>query len=138
MAAISKFGGAGGKFGIRAVNLPSVLRGIDFYGANTINRISRAAKIIAVMLERKAKKLVKTGYYQPAWKTGMLFRTITGRSAFISATQVVIELGVFVDYAFYVHEGTYKMRERPFLVDAVIKSEEEIDMIIKQAFGTGF
>lgn len=37
------------------------------------------------------------------------------------------------DYAIYVHEGTYKMKARPFLFDAVQSQEREVDDYFKKA-----
>lgn len=39
----------------------------------------------------------------------------------------------FVDYAIYVHEGTYKMQARPFLLQAVQTKDETVQKYFKQA-----
>jgi len=50
--------------------------------------------------------------------------------------QVVI--GTPVEYAIYVHEGTYKMTGRPFIKEAVLNYQGDYRKIIEQALGEGF
>jgi HK97 gp10 family phage protein len=42
-----------------------------------------------------------------------------------------------MEYAIYVHEGTYKMRARPFLKTAMDRDYSEVKRIFEAELGTG-
>jgi len=66
--------------------------------------IQKGIEQIAYGTERYSKKLAPKD-------TGTMARSIDVRTGRLKA-----EIGPHVDYAIYVHEGTHKMRARPFMV----------------------
>ena len=79
-----------------------------------------AANTSLIMVEAEAKRLIRSGYYQPAIDTGKLRNSLTHRlDTGIRLSAVAGIVGTSVYYAIHVHYGTRVMTARPFLKDAV-------------------
>lgn len=64
--------------------------------------------------------------------TGALFDSIEGSVNAINANVYQTVVGTSIPYAKYVHDGTYKLKGRPFIADGINNSKAEIaDAIIK-------
>ena len=46
-------------------------------------------------------------------------------------------VGLNVNYAVYVHEGTIHMEKRPFLVDALVNTQLQVQAILVDTFKNG-
>jgi hypothetical protein len=128
------FSGAGGaKYGVVVRNMPQVIAAIERAGDKFSRNVRLHANRIGIILVAEAHRLIKSGYYQPAWDTGTMFRSV-GYTVKNTQVRVDIDFGVQVDYGIYVHEGTMWMAKRPFLMDAIKNKHEEIISELKKAF----
>lgn len=69
--------------------------------------------------------------------TGRLFDSIKGQVKAVNANVYQTSVGTDVPYAEYVHEGTYKLKGRPFITDGIMESREEIQTAIREALRRG-
>ena len=69
--------------------------------------------------------------------TGRLFDSIEGQVKAVNANVYQTSVGTDVPYAEYVHEGTYKLKGRPFITDGIMESKEEIQTAIREALRRG-
>lgn len=69
--------------------------------------------------------------------TGRLFDSIEGQVKAVNANVYQTSVGTDVPYAEYVHEGTYKLKGRPFITDGIMESREEIQSAIREALRQG-
>lgn len=60
------------------------------------------------------------GYGRPIWQTGDLQRDVNYEVE--ASGENTVDVGSSLEYATYVHEGTYKMKGRPYLRDALASS----------------
>lgn len=120
-------------FGIRVLNARKVINSLNKAGSTFERNLKKHSNRIGIILVGEAHRLIKEGYYRPAYQTGSLYR---GVSYFVHSNSKVISIdfGTAVDYGIYVHEGTIHMEKRPFLTDAVKNKMKEINREIKQAF----
>lgn len=70
--------------------------------------------------------------------TGRLFDSITGSVNRISNNYYQAVVGTDVPYAVYVHEGTYKLKGRPFITDGLAAAKDSMDAAIRAAIKKGF
>lgn len=69
--------------------------------------------------------------------TGRLFDSIEGSVNVINANVYQTVVGTDVEYAEYVHEGTSKLKGRPFITDGILDSREAIKEAIREALRNG-
>lgn len=69
--------------------------------------------------------------------TGRLFDSIQAQVNPINANVYQTVVGTAVPYAIYVHEGTYKLRGRPFITDGINASRAAIQNAIREAMRNG-
>ena len=69
--------------------------------------------------------------------TGRLFDSIEGQVKAVNANVYQTSVGTDVPYAEYVHEGTYKLKGRPFITDGIMEIREEIQTAIREALRRG-
>ena len=69
--------------------------------------------------------------------TGRLFDSIEGQVKAVNANVYQTSVGTDVPYAEYVHEGTYKLKGRPFITDGILDSRDEILTAIREALRRG-
>jgi len=95
--------------------------------------IERAVEKSLFLLSFQAKKNLLVGVTR-AYKTGKLFNSVSNKLEKVNADFIQGVSGTFgVDYSIYVHEGTYQMESRPFLLLAFIKHEKKIVNTIRMA-----
>lgn len=70
--------------------------------------------------------------------TERLFNSITAQVKQIRGFYYHVVVGTDVPYAVYVHEGTYKLRGRPFITDGLARAKPEINRIAREAMRKGF
>lgn len=90
-----------------------------------------------LIVEAEAVRLITRGYYRPAVDTGRLRRSITHTITNFNPKFAEGYVGTNVYYALYVHEGTYFMEMRPFLVDALKNKQVQVQAILVDAFSDG-
>lgn len=69
--------------------------------------------------------------------TGRLFDSIEGRVKAVNQNVYQTVVGTNVPYAKYVHEGTYKLKGRPFITDGIADSKSEVENAIREAMKKG-
>lgn len=69
--------------------------------------------------------------------TGLLFDSIDASVRVVSQNAVTTTVGANTEYAHYVHDGTSKLKGRPFITDAVQDSQEEIRRILTGTLPNG-
>ena len=69
--------------------------------------------------------------------TGRLFDSIEGQVKAVNANVYQTSVGTDVPYAEYVHEGTSRLKGRPFITDGIMESREEIQTAIREALRRG-
>lgn len=62
--------------------------------------------------------------------TGRLFDSIEAEVTRASQNAFTVSVGANTPYATYVHEGTYKLKGRPFVTDAVMSKKGEVQSIL--------
>lgn len=62
--------------------------------------------------------------------TGALFDSIEAEVSRASQNAFGVGVGTDVSYAGYVHDGTYKLKGRPFISDGVMESREDVKSIL--------
>ncbi len=70
--------------------------------------------------------------------TGRLFESIDAAVQRDSQNAFSVEVGADTPYAVYVHEGTYKLKGRPFITDAVLDSREKLKELLTAKLQQGF
>ena len=63
---------------------------------------------------------MQRGYGKPIWQTGDLQRDV--HYVIEASGENTVDIGNSLDYAPHVHEGTYKMKGRPYIRDALASS----------------
>ena len=86
--------------------------------------MSKAVKKSAFLIEAESKPVTPVD-------TGRLRASISSQIMPLTAT-----IAPHTDYAIYVHEGTYKMRERPFMGWGTEKAKPHIERFFEQAVKT--
>lgn len=100
------------KIEVKITNLNEIRRAFSKAPQLTTKYVNAAIQISLFKIETDSKREtpVDTGYLRSSHQT--MFRDLYG------------ELEPKAKYAIYVHEGTYKMRARPFLYNAVVSNEK--------------
>lgn len=84
------------------------------------------------------KDEMESGYGKPIRDTGTLIGSISHHDVYTSENGIAIDVGTDIEYGKFVHEGTRRMRGRPFITDALNKNKERISMVIQQELKRGF
>lgn len=99
-----------------------------------------ASKVIAGMAVEAVQSKMLYGYHDvhglpdnphtEILDTGTLFDSITASIVRVSQNTFTVSVGTTVPYAIYVHEGTSKLKGRPFITDAMAESSKSIESAI--------
>lgn len=97
-------------------------------------------KALTAMGEEAVGMIVKkmeTGYGRPIWRTGDLQRHEVYD---VRAEDHAVDVGSDLEYAPYVHEGTYKMAGRPYITDALTgaNARDTLMGVAEEALKEGF
>lgn len=84
---------------------------------------------MAVAARQLIQDEIMSGYGDPIWDTGNLHGSI----AYDEPSKNSIHVGTNVEYAGYVHDGTYKMQERPFIRSALAGAQTALEQVAEQA-----
>lgn len=77
---------------------------------------------------------MESGYGKPIRKTGDLMRDVQ----YDMRGENTVAIGNSLEYAPFVHDGTYKMAGRPYLRDAIMGGRGAIQNIAEQYLKQGF
>lgn len=101
-----------------------------------INRnITAALTAISLAVIEIASDYIMKRYYQPAYKSGTLLRSLTFE---LDPVNKKVVIGTNVEYAPWVHNGTHRMPARPFLKDAVLNNIPVYNKIAVKYLGAGW
>lgn len=70
--------------------------------------------------------------------TGRLFDSITANVSRVSQNAFSVDVGTDVPYAIYVHEGTVKLKGRPFITDGATAAQEDVEAALSGGLSSGF
>lgn len=116
------------------MNISAKIEGLDEFAAKAkkmpdkvVKALANSIKEGAFQLEKSSKNALAFGETR-AWDTGRLWRDTIVREI----TPLRATIAPFVYYAIYVHEGTSKMRPRPFLEKGTEQAQPIIQKIFEQ------
>ena len=112
--------------------------------------VNNAANVKNIFVANKKKALVAIGlaavevttdymqyrYGKPIRQTGDLMRSITSAPEYPNEDSVTI--GSNIEYAPWVHDGTFKMTGRPFLKDAILENKDIWQEVAEENLRQGF
>lgn len=108
-----------------------------------MNNVGKALKEASAELKEKSIEWVQEkmlyGYSDPHGEdghteivdTGATFDSVNAEIKGASQNAFTVRVGVGTDYAVYVHNGTRKLKGRPFLRDALMDNTENIKQIVE-------
>lgn len=94
-----------------------------------------ALQAIGVKAVNLTLQKMKSGYGRPIRKTGDLMRDVTYEVENGLADSV--DVGNTLHYATFVHDGTRKMAGRPYLRDAIIGGQAELEKVAAEQISKG-
>ena len=97
-----------------------------------------AMKAVSEMLVEAVEEKILYGYkdvhgnppHTEIVDTGRLFDSIEAEVSRDSQNAFTVSVGANTPYAVYVHEGTYKLKGRAFITDAVMGKKNEVQSIL--------
>lgn len=97
-----------------------------------------AMKAVSEMLVEAVEEKILYGYkdvhgnppHTEIVDTGRLFDSIEADVSRDSQNAFTVSVGANTPYAVYVHEGTYKLKGRAFITDAVMGKKKEVQSIL--------
>ena len=108
------------------------------------NSCRESVQEVAEILAEAVREKMIYGYSDPhgkdghteIWDTGALFSSVEASSRRVSQNtyEAKVEVGKGLDYAEYVHNGTYKLKGRPFFSDAIAENKEAVENQFKSKF----
>ena len=146
------YGFAASKVGIRVNGTARLIFNIEQRMRKTKSALYVTFQTVLLMVEAEAKRLIVSGYYRPAVKTGRLLNSVTHKMLSFSMDEIVGIVGTSVYYSIYVHDGVhktasekaydsmmdnftsyYKMEPRPFLTDSLENMKEKTNRMFHNA-----
>ena len=101
-------------------------------------RLEQNIKAALLAIGQKGVELtlgqMESGYGKPIRQTGDLMRDVQ----YDMRGENTVDIGNSLEYAPFVHDGTYKMAGRPYLRDAIIGGRGTIQSIAEQYLKQGF
>ena len=120
-------------------NSALVLRRI---GTNSQTAMEKAAELLVEAVQEKILYGYSDVHGNPPHTeivdTGALFDSIQASARRDSQNTYSTEVGTNIPYAQYVHDGTYKLKGRPFITDAVMDSQEQLRALLSGQLTAGF
>lgn len=111
-------------------------------GTNSRNAMDKAAEIMVESIQEK----ILYGYHDVHGNpphteivdTGRLFDSIKAQVRRTSQNAYATEAGTDVPYAIYVHDGTRRLKGRPFITDGILAAQPELKEILSDELKQGF
>lgn len=121
--------------------MPANIKVMD-YSPQVIGQMEENTKRALTALGIEAVALIQDGmdtlYGRPIWDTGRLRGNV--HSIVENSAPDTVDVGNDVEYAHFVHEGTYKMRARPYIRDTITgayaqrRMQEVVSAYLKEGF----
>ena len=125
---------AGASIGIKILGVNKTVSALKNYAKKAESQLYTNLVKALILVEAEAKRLIASGYYQPAITSGAMRSSVTSRVTQFDSKVIAGEVGTGVFYSFYVHDGTKYMQKRPFLTDALRSKRSEVRKLIRAAF----
>lgn len=109
-------------------NSRTVLRQMD-------GNVEAALEAMGVAATGMIVRQMQGGYGKPIRQTGDLQRDVQHET---EASGGVVKVGNTLNYASFVHEGTYKMRGRAYISDALSGKSKELGQVAAPELRKGF
>lgn len=120
-------------------NSAVVLRKI---GTNSKEAMDAAAELLVEAVQTKMLYGYKDWHGNPPHTeivdTGALFDSIRASVKRDSKNAYSVTVGSDLDYAGYVHDGTSKLKGRPYIRDGVYDSQDQLYALLGEKISTGF
>lgn len=99
--------------------------------------VSRALTAMGTVAVGQIVRTMQRAYWRPIWLTGDLQRDVNYEA---HESEHSVDVGNSLNYATYVHEGTSRMRGRPYITDALTSasSADAIRGAAENALRQGF
>jgi HK97 gp10 family phage protein len=106
---------------------------------------SAATQAAADALVTAVQSTMLTGYsdvhgnppHTEIYDTGALYASINADVEQVSETTYLLTVGTDRYYAVYVHDGTYKLKGRPFIRDGIMGAKDELSSIFVEELSRG-
>lgn len=109
-------------------NSRTVLRQMD-------GNVEAALEAMGVAATGMIVRQMQGGYGKPIRQTGDLQRDVQHE---VYASEGFVRVGNTLNYSIFVHEGTYKMRGRAYISDALSGKSKELGQVAASELGKGF
>lgn len=110
------------------------------HSAEVLAQMSRNVKTALTAMGAEAVALtvdkMQTGYGAPIRKTGNLQRDV--QFALENSAPNTVDVGNTLEYGPFVHDGTSRMKGRPYLYDAVMEGRPRLQAVSAQELKKGF
>jgi len=121
------------KFSVKLEGANKARKIFDKLLKNSESSLRKAVSASCGIIAYEARRIVMIGPYK-AYRTGNMARNIRWMVEEFTLDYIYGVAGVFdVDYAIYVHEGTYKMAAKPFLLLALKRKKKLIIKLLNEA-----
>ena len=99
--------------------------------------VSRALTAMGTVAVGQIVRTMQRAYWRPIWLTGDLQRDVSFEA---HESEHAVDVGSSLNYATYVHEGTSRMRGRPYITDAMTSASgaDAIRAAAESALRQGF
>lgn len=99
--------------------------------------VSRALTAMGTVAVGQIVRTMQRAYWRPIWLTGDLQRDVNYE---VHDSEHAVDVGNSLNYATYVHEGTSRMRGRPYITDALTSASgaDAIRTAAENALRQGF
>ena len=109
--------------------------------SNAQAAMDKAAEILVEAVQEKILYGYKDFHGRPPHTeivdTGRLFDSISANVSKASQNAFSVDVGTDVPYAVYVHEGTSKLKGRPFITDGALAAQEDLQNALSGTMKTG-
>lgn len=103
--------------------------------------VAAALEAIGIKSTELIIKMMQDGYHTPHGKDGHTAIWDTGdlqRDVQYEVDSDTVNVGNTLNYAHFVHEGTYKLEARPYIRDAITAGTEDLQKVAEAALKVGF
>lgn len=107
---------------------------LDVILEKTAHAMDKSGDDLSQYLVEIVQEEILYGYSKPIVDTGALFDSIKAEVQMASQNTYTVNAGSNLHYAKYVHNGTSKMKARPFIRSAFNKNQAKIKEIMTDPF----
>lgn len=99
------------------------------------NNVRRALTAMGATVVEITTDYMQGQYGTPIYDTGDLQRDVNYK---VQESDKTVQIGNSLEYAPWVHEGTFKVKARPYLRDAITQNYNTIQEVGREYLGNGF